>query len=132
MRSIAMFARIIAFLFNLALGLGLFFLALLVIAGGQHTIQLSAVPLKGSTLTYSLLGASIFLFVAIVLALRKGRGARFPMLAWNILVAVLLLTAPLRSSFSFQNPDHMMTGVYVFLASLAALWGSWLQWKARV
>lgn len=129
MRAIGLLLRCIAFLFNLVLALGLFFLALLVIPSGQHNIELSAIPLDGSKLTYTLLAASIYAFVAMVLALRKSRLGRFPMLAWNLVAAALLLWAPLRGSFTFKNPDQVRTGAYLLLASLVALWGSWLQWR---
>ena len=128
MRAIATLLRLLAFLFNLALSLGLFFLALLVMPSGRHNIQLAAVPLVGSKLTYTLLAGSIYGFVAMVLASRKSRAARFPMLLWNLVVTGLLITAPFRGQFSFEGKDHFVAGIYLFLASLVALWGSWLQW----
>ncbi len=131
MRAIRSLLRFFAFLANLALCLSLFFLALLVMSSGKHNIQLSPVPLKGSTLTHALLIASICGFVSMVLALRRGRAGRFAMLAWNILVVVLLLLTPLRGQFSFQGKEHLTVGLYVFGASVVALAGSWLQFKAR-
>ncbi|MBI3666599.1 MAG: hypothetical protein HY236_10320 [Acidobacteria bacterium] len=122
--------RFFAFLFNLALGLCLFLLTLLVISTGIHNIQLAPVPLERSTLTYTLLIASIGSFVGMVLALRQGRATKFPMLFWNLLIVALLLWTPLRSSFSFAGPDQARQGFYIFLASLLALWGSWLQWRS--
>ena len=130
MRLLALMVRFVAFAFNLVLCLGLFFLSLLVMPSGKHNIQLSAVPLTGSRLTYTLLIASICGFVAMVLALRKSRAARFPMLLWNLLVFALLASAPFRGQFSFQGRDQLLTGIYVLAASLLALWGSWLQWRA--
>ena len=145
MRAITTLLRFLAFLFNLALCLGLFFLALLVMPSGKHNIQLAVVPLTGSKLTYSVLVGSIYGFVAMVLALRRTqytqvsdgapkrqvgrRAARFPMLVWNLAVTGLLVAAPFRSQFSFEGKDHFVAGIYFFLASLAALWGSWLHWK---
>ena len=129
MQAIGAILRLFAFLFNLVLGLCLFFLTLLVIPTGIHNIQLAPVPLEGSALTYTLLMASIYSFVAMVLALRRGRGTKFPMLAWNILICALLLGTPLRSSFSFAGPEQAQVGFHVFLISLLALWGSWLQWR---
>ncbi|MBI3693566.1 MAG: hypothetical protein HY238_01815 [Acidobacteria bacterium] len=131
MRVIGSLLRFFAFLFNLALCLSLFFLALLVMSSGKHNIQLSPVPLKGSTLTHTLLIASIYGFVSMVLALRRGRGGRFAMLAWNVLIAVLLLWTPFRGQFSFQGKEHLTIDLWVFAASALALAGSWLQFKAR-
>ena len=131
MRAIGSLLRFFAFLFNVALCLGLFFLALLVMSSGRHNIELSPVPLKGSTLTHTLLIASICGFVAMVLALRRGRAGRFAMLAWNIVVAVLLLLTPVRGSFSFEGKDHLTMGLWLAGASVLALAGSWLQFRAR-
>jgi len=130
MRPLALVLRFVAFAFNFVLCAGLFLLALLVMPSGKHNIQLSAVPLTGSRLTHTLLIASICGFVAMVLALRKSRAARLPMLAWNLLVCGLLVTAPFRGQFSFQGRDQLTVGLYVAGASLLALWGSWLQWRA--
>jgi len=133
MRAIGLLLRLFAFLFNLVTALGLFFLALLVIPGGRHNLSLPVVPLEDRHLTYTLLGASIYAFVSMVLALRRGWAARFSMLLWNLVVAAMLLMAPFRASFSFQNPQQWTSGLYVLLAALAALWGSWLQFRsARV
>ena len=131
MRAIGLLLRLFTFGFNFVLSLGLFFLSLLVIPTGQHNIELATVPLEGRTLTYTLLIASIYAFVAMALARRRSRWARLPMLAWNILIPALLLWTPFRSSFSFQGKEHMMTGLYLLLASLVALWGSWLQFRQR-
>lgn len=129
MRAIGMLLRFFVFVFNLLLSLGLFFLALVVMPSGKHNIDLSAVPLKGSKLTYTLLIGSICGFVAIVLALRRGKAARFPMLAWNLLVTGLLLATPLRGPFSFEGREQALTWIYVITGSVAALWGSALQWR---
>ena len=122
--------RSYAFLFDLLLGLGLFFLSLLVIPTGLHNIRLAPVPLEGRALTYTVLIGSIYSFVAMVLALRRGRGTKLPMLLWNLAIVVLLLATPLRGQFSFQGPEQAQQGLYLVLAAFLALWGSWLQWKS--
>jgi hypothetical protein len=127
MRAIGSVLRLFAFLFNLALSLALFLVALLVFSSGRHNMRLAPVPLTGSTLTYTLLLASIYGFVAMVLALRKSRGARAPMLLWNIVVAVLVAWTPVRGQFSFATKDDLTWGAYLLVGSLLALWGAWLQ-----
>ena len=123
--------RFFAFLFNFVLCLGLFLLALLVMPSGKHNIQLSAVPLSGASLTEALLIGSIGGFVAMVLALRKSRAARLPMVLWNLLVLVLLISTPLRPSFTFAGRDQLMEGLYAVIAAALALCGSWLQWRVK-
>jgi len=87
------------------------------------------VPLEGSDLTYALLIASIYAFIAMVLALRRSQWARFPMLLWNLMILVLLVWTPFRPTFTFEGPEQMKSGLYLLLASLVALLGSWLQWR---
>ncbi len=128
MKLIGLMLRGAAFVFNLTVALALFLLALIVLASGRHNIQLAPVPLTGKTLTVTLLLASIYAFVAMVLALRRGGAVRLPMLVWNLAVSVLLLLTPFRG-YSFQGPAQFKTGLYVFAASLIALAGAWRQWR---
>ena len=121
--------RFLAFVLNLALGAALFFLTLLVMASRVHNIVLPVVPLTGRTLTYTLFGASLYDFVAMVLALRKGRGTRVPMLLWNVVV-VALLGRGLIGSGSFHGVESFKAGLWFFGASLVGLAGAWLQWRA--
>jgi hypothetical protein len=117
--------RLFAFLFNLALGAALFLLSLLVMASGRHNIHLPAVPLTGAALTYTLFGASLFAFVSMVLALRKSRGARVPMLLWNLAIPALLIWGVAQGTI--EGRDTIITAAWLFGASLAALLGAWLQ-----
>jgi hypothetical protein len=129
MTGIGAVLRFAAFVFNLVVALWAFLLALVVFSSGRHNIQLSIVPLTGKNLTLILLLASIYAFVAMVLALRRGRWVRLPMLLWNLVVALLLVTTPLRGGFSFQGKDQLTFGLYLGAAAVLALLGAWLQWR---
>ena len=129
MKAIGLAVRFVAFLFNLVLALVMFLLALVVLSSGHHNLSLAAVPAQGRNLTLTLLLASIYAFVAMVLALRRGRGVRLPMLLWNAAVTVLLLWAPARTGFSFQGKDHLNAVLCLTIASVVALVGSWRQWR---
>jgi len=129
MKAIGAVLRFVAFGFNLVLAVWVFLLALVVFSSGRHNIQLSAVPLTGKNLTLILLLSSIYAFVAMVLALRRGRWVRLPMLLWNLVLALLLVTTPLRGGFSFRGKDHLMFGVYLGVAAVLALVGAWVQWR---
>ena len=122
--------RFLAFVLNLALGAALFFLTLLVMASRVHNIDLAVVPLTGRTLTYTLFGASLYDFVAMVLALRKGRGTRVPMLLWNVVVAVLVGRGIFGAGGSFHGAEGFKAGLWFFGALLVGLVGAWLQWRA--
>lgn len=123
--------RFFAFLFNSVLSLSLFLLALLVMPSGKQNIRLAPVPLAGRSLTYTILITSICGFVFMVLALRKSRAARAPMVLWNLVVLAMLISTPLRGTFTFKDRDEAITGLYITLAALLAFWGSWLQWRAK-
>lgn len=129
MKAMGAVLRFSAFVFNLVVALWVFLLALIVFSSGRHNIQLSTVPLTGKNLTLILLLASIYAFVAMVLALRRGRWVRLPMLVWNLVVALLLVTTPLRGGFSFQGKDNLMLGVCLGVGAVVALWGAWVQWR---
>ena len=122
--------RFLAFVLNLALGAALFFLTLLVMGSRIHNINLAVVPLTGRTLTYTLFGASLYDFVAMVLALRKGRGTRVPLLLWNFVVVVLVGRGIFGGAGSFHGPQSFQTALWYFGASLVGLAGAWLQWRA--
>jgi Ca2+/Na+ antiporter len=123
--------RFFAFLFNSVLSLSLFLLALLVMASGRHNIQLAPAPLTGRPLTYTILFTAISGFVFMVLALRKSRTGRAPMVLWNLMVLALLISTPLRGTFAFKDRGEAATVLYLTLAALLAFWGSWLQWRAK-
>jgi len=131
MGVITFLLRCFAFLFNFGFSAALLALALLAIYGGQHNIQLQATPWQGEALTRNLLLTSIAGLAASALALATGRLARSPMLAWNLFVPGLLMWMLLRPAFSFDSPEQAVTGLCLLLASLAALWGSWLHWRQR-
>lgn len=123
--------RFFAFLFNSVLSLSLFLLALLVMASGRHNIQLAPAPITGRPLTYTILFTAICGFVFMVLALRKSRAGRAPMVLWNLAVLALLISTPLRTSFAFHDRREVVVGVYLMLGALLAFCGSWLQWRAK-
>ena len=129
MTAIGAVLRFAAFVFNLVVALWAFLLALVVFSSGRHNIQLSIVPLTGKNLTLILLLASIYAFVTMVLALRRGRWVRLPMLLWNLVVALLLVITPLRGGFSFQGKEQLTFGLYLGTAAVLALLGAWLQWR---
>jgi hypothetical protein len=127
MAAIRWLLRAVAFVFNL--GLALFLLALVALSGWQHNIQFPGAVFEGEKLTYAVLGAGAYALLAVLLAARKSRAARLPMLLWNILIPLDLIAAPFRSGFSFESRDHLITGMCLLAAALAALKGSWLHFS---
>ncbi len=128
MRLLARLLAKLAMLFNL--GVAVFLLGLVVLSGGQHNIQLAALPWEGEKLTRYLLGAAIYALAALLLGLGKRHWTRLPMLLWNLALPAVFLLALARSSFSFESQEQIRLGAYWLGASLVALWGSWLHWRA--
>ena len=121
--------RLIAFAFNLVLGLFLLSVGLLGWSSGQD-VYLDVIPLvDGDALIYTLVGSGLFALLATGLAFRSRAGALL-MLAWNALVVSTLVCTVTRSSYTFAGMDHFTNGVYLFALSLLALSGSWMNFRA--
>ena len=118
--------RLIAFAFNLALGVFLLGVGFLGWSSGE-AVHLDVIPLvEGDALVHTLLGSGLFALVATGLAFRPNRAGMLLMLIWNGLVVSILVCAFTRSSYTFAGMDHLLDGVYLFAASLLALGGSWV------
>ena len=121
--------RLIAFAFNLVLGLFLLSVGFLGWSSGQD-VYLEVIPLvEGDALIYTLVGSGLFALLATGFALRSRAGA-FLMLVWNALVVSILVCAFTRSSYTFAGMGHFTNGVYLFALSLLALWGGWMNFRA--
>ena len=121
--------RLIAFAFNLIVGLFLLGLGFLGWSSGEE-VRFELIPLaEGDALIYTLLVSGLFGLLATGLALRSRPGALL-MLVWNALVVSILVCAFTRSSYTFAGMDHFLNGVYLFALSLLALWGGWMNFRA--
>ena len=121
--------RLIAFAFNLVLGLFLLGVGFLGWCSGEDVL-FEVIPLvEGDALIYTLVGSGLFALLATGLAIRSRAGALL-MLAWNALVVSILVCAFTRPSYTFAGMDHFTKGVYLFALSLLALWGGWMNFRA--
>lgn len=129
MRVIGAVLRLYAFLFNLAFGLALAALLVLEHSSGRSTLHLPVIPVED--VHYALMGGTAWVLLALGLALQKGAWARLPMLLWNIALPVVLAAGVARGGFTFDGPEQAKILGWLLLASLAALWGSWLQFRHK-
>ena len=118
--------RLIAFAFNLVVGVFLVGAGFLGWSSGE-AVHLDVIPLvEGDALVHTLLGSGLFALVATGLAFRPNRAGVLLMLIWNGLAVSILVCAFTRSSYTFAGMDHLLDGIYLFVASLLALGGSWV------
>ena len=118
--------RLIAFAFNLVVGVFLVGVGFLGWSSGE-AVHLDVIPLvEGDALVHTLLGSGLFALVATGLAFRPNRAGVLLMLIWNGLAVSILVCAFTRSSYTFAGMDHLLDGIYLFVASLLALGGSWV------
>lgn len=113
---------------NLALGLGLLALGFVgSMAGGDMKIDL--IPVEPESMANTLMIAGLVALVAVVMALRPGKGSRTLLVLWSLLVAAMPICALTRSSYRFDGEEHFMMGVWVFAGTLLLLLGALLHWK---
>ena len=121
--------RIVTVLFNLALGLFVLLVGLFAFFTGEE-LHFEVVPaLEGEALVWTLIGGGLLALIGTGLALGRVRIGALLMLVWNTAVSSILICAFTRSSYHFDGVEHLTSGIYLFLVSLAALWGSWIQFR---
>ena len=108
---------------NLALGLlllGMGFIGSM--AGEDMTIDL--IPVSPENMAMTLMLSGLVALVAVVLALKPGKGSRTLLVLWSLLVAAMPICALTRSSYRFDGEEHFRMGVWVFLATVLLLVGA--------
>ena len=121
--------RLLAFVFNIAVGLFLFGIGFIGSLSGED-ISFPLVPgVIGETLKWTLMGLGLFALASTILALLPVKPVRLLMVLWNLLVVGLLICAVTRSSYRFDGTEHFRQGAILFAISLLALWGAWAQLK---
>jgi hypothetical protein len=108
---------------NLALGLALLGLGFVgSMAGGDMKIDF--IPVAPESMANTLMISGIVALIAVVLALRPGKGSRTLLVLWSLLVAAIPICALTRSSYRFHGEEHLQMGAWVFFATLLLLIGS--------
>jgi predicted membrane channel-forming protein YqfA (hemolysin III family) len=113
---------------NLALGLillGMGFIGSM--AGGDMKIDL--IPVAPESMATTLMVSGLVALIAVVMALRPGKGSRTLLVLWSLLVAAMPICALTRSSYRFDGEEHFRAGVWVFLGTLLLLLGAILHRK---
>lgn len=118
--------RLLGYLSVLAnLALGLFLLGLGFVgsmAGGEMKIDL--IPVSPENMALTLMVSGLVALLAVVMALRPGKGSRTVLVLWSLLVASMPICALTRSSYRFDGAEHFRLGVWVFLATVLLFIGA--------
>lgn len=118
----------LSILTNLLLGLFLVGIGLIGAMEGAD-MKIDLIPAAPESMATLLICAGLFALIAVALALRGGRGARSLLVLWSLAVSGVLLAAFFRASYRFEGEEHFRFGVWVFLASVLLLIGSYKRWK---
>jgi hypothetical protein len=122
--------RLLAFAFNIAVGVFLLGVGFIASLTGEN-IHFPLVPgVEGETLKWTLIGLGLFALTSTFLSLVPSKAVRSLMVLWNLLVIGLLICAVARSSYRFESEEHLHNGLVFSAVALLALWGAWAQMKS--
>jgi hypothetical protein len=122
--------RLLAFAFNIAVGIFLLGVGFISSLTGEE-IHFPLVPgVEGETLKWTLMGLGLFALVSTLVSLVPSKLLRFLMVLWNLLVVGLLICAAARSSYRFESEEHLHNGLIFTGVALLALWGAWAQMQS--
>lgn len=114
----------------LLLGAFCFGLAMLArIDGGSLYVPLLPVDPESAALAMAAVGCVGV--GAALLALKKARLARIPLLVWSLGLALVLVAAVFRGSYQFDGLAGLGRHGWLLLGSLVVAWGSWLRYRAE-
>lgn len=128
MSSIGRALGYLSLLINLPLSLFLLVLGLFGAYLGAD-MEIDVIPASPESMSTWLIFSGLFGLVAWVLALRAGRGSRFLLVLWSLLVSSILVCAFTRGSYRFDGMEDFRSGVWIFLGSVLLLIGSYFRWK---
>ena len=121
--------RLFSYVYHTLLALFLIAVSGLSLATGQ-SLHLDMLPWTGSTLTWTLLLASIVGLVTVLLAVSGA--LRFPFFLWSLIVAGFLIRGFLFTGYRFEpGSGGVKTAVYLIVGSLIALLGALWQMMQR-
>jgi hypothetical protein len=114
-----------SYVFHLLLAIFLLGVSALALASGGGVLRLPMLPWEGVTLTYVVLGCSLFGLISVLLAI-FGKW-RFLFLLWSLAVFVMLVKGYVFSGYKFA-PGGVGTAIWLTAAALVAAIGA-AMWK---
>jgi len=128
MRLLSLVLGFAAIVVNLLLALILLGIGVLASSDGTGA-HLDLLPIDPESAPILLVLAGVLGIVSVVLALKSGRLQRCFLVVWCLVVSLVLLSAAFRPGYRFDGEDHFRAGIWIFLGSLALLFGAFLRWK---
>jgi hypothetical protein len=116
--------RYYSYLFHGLLAIVLLAIAGVALATGPGSLRLDMLPWSGATLTYIVLGGSIFALLTVALALRGQ--VRWLFFVWSLIVLGFMIKGYIFSSYYFGG-GGLKTAIYLMVGAIIALFGAWFQ-----
>lgn len=126
--SLSFLLRLFSYLFHLALTL--FFLGVSVVTAlsGLHNLSFPMLPWQGESLTWWLLGLSVFGLASLLLAVSGRFRHLFPL--WCLFVLGIMAWGMFLSpAYSFPSPGAFQRGLWLTIGALIAFLASLTLWR---
>ena len=93
-------------------------------------LKLDPIPAWSGTVTSTVLCAGLIGLIAVVLAFRPSKAARFPHVLWSLLVAYIGSRAFWSSAYRFDGIEDFKVSLWIFAGYLLVVLGSLLRVKS--
>lgn len=121
--------RLYSVLFHFVLGLFLFAIGVVTIAGGANNLKLGMLPWTGPTLTTAVLLVGLLGMLISVLGLLGRLKILFPL--WAAFVLVMMIRGFFLSSYAFSGADGFHDAIWLTLGALLAFLLSWAVFRKK-
>ena len=121
--------RVYSYLYHLILSLLLLGISGIVLASGNHNLQMPMLPWEGDRLTQWLFWGSLAGLLSVILAATGRFRYLFPL--WTLIVFVMMVRGFLIGPYHFGGPDSFYVTVLLIIGALLAFIGSLTVFRAR-
>ena len=121
--------RVYSYLYHLILSVFLLGISGIVLASGNHNLQMPMLPWEGDLLTKWLFWGSLVGLLSVILAVTGLFQYLFPL--WTLVVFVMMTRGFLIGPYHFGSPDSFYVAVLLIIGALLAFLGSLTVFRAR-
>ncbi|HET8546411.1 MAG TPA: hypothetical protein VFL57_00325 [Bryobacteraceae bacterium] len=121
--------RVYSYLYHLVLSLFLLGISGIVLASGNHNLQMPMLPWEGDRLTQWLFWGSVFGLLSAILAVTGVFRYLFPL--WALVVLVIMVRGFLLGPYRFGGPDSFYRALTLIFGALLAFLASLTVFRAR-
>ncbi len=125
MRVFGSLLRVFSYLFHFVLALFLFGLSIVTLGTGEHILSLRMLPWRGESLTYWVLGLSLFGLISLALAV-LGK-TRWLFVLYTLTALVLMLRGYFLTNYTFAGMAEARSAAWGTFGALGAFAGSLME-----